>query len=137
MCSAMKPALEFINYTDASEQTHKHNRRKVASYIGTHYRNRSRPSAKRELAPSNGCSSTQPQQSARSKSGDVQIGSRQIPWRVGPRVVSPLTVHDMHGFRSDPFDSYPIAVTEMVSKAIEYCGSAVPTMLNPISLTAV
>lgn len=117
----MKPTPVFINYADPSEQNDKRNRRKVASYIGTHYRNRSRPSAKRDSNLNSGSSNTQDQQLVKRKPDNVITRPKQITWRIGQHTASPLSVHDMHGFRSDPFDSYPIPATEKIPKAIEYC----------------
>lgn len=124
----------FINYRHPSEQSNRQNRRTVASYIGTHYRNRSRPSARKALNPNDPPTSTPP--AVFSDSGDDIHGEHpSLPIRRQKSPRRPTTasnqhlpapnleivVHDKHGFRSDPFNAYPIEFRACIPAAIDFC----------------
>lgn len=129
------PDPPFINYSHPSEQSNPRNRRKVASYIGTHYRNRSKPSARNALKKA------EPLVSKFTKTAFVDQDSSNIETAVLPfrkrgsrqsspsqsgdspfaRLLSPTLSHDKHGFRSDPFDAYPIDSRACIPTAIDFC----------------
>lgn len=131
------PEPTFINYTHPSERSNRQNRRTVASYIGTHYRNRSKPSARNRVKIQNPPTSTsQPSQAVFSGiGGDLhkEFNSLPIRRRKSPRPPisaskqhSPATklevvAHDRHGFRSDPFNAYPIEFRACIPAAIDFC----------------
>lgn len=124
--TTMKPQNVFVNYTHPAQQSDRRRRREVASYIGTYYRNRSKPAAKREQE--NALTRDVPQEhlegqpaaSSISKPRALQI----LNWRLEPPSVSPLALRDGTGLRIDPFSSYPIEPTEGLPKALDYCTSA-------------
>lgn len=109
----------FITYTHPDQQNDKSNRKKIATYIGTHYRNRSRPAARKAASGQPGTVNSPLTVSA--AAGSAATGE----WPVRP-VHQPdqlsVTIHrDSHGFRDDPFATYPIEATKCVSAAIDYC----------------
>lgn len=121
--SAMKPDNVFINYSHPAEQSDKRNRQEVASYIGTHYRNRSRPAARRQKSvkrPGRDAANDDRKTSElalRSKPKSPQV----LSWCLRSDENSPLRSHDMHGLKVDPFSSYPIPASNRLPEAIEYC----------------
>lgn len=126
----MKPQNVFINYTNPSQQNDKRQRQKVASYIGTYYRNRSRPAArqKKEKADAESVQSydlsTNRDESSPTVAPDFKPKALQVlSWRLQAQATSPLKDHDMHGFKTDPFQSYPIPASTRLPQIIEYCKS--------------
>ena len=110
----------FITYTHPSQQADRRNRRKVASYIGTHFRNRSKPAARKACQRTAAAEPVLTLPSNR-KAPDQILRRNQltVPFRPPP---SPLTVpRDTHGLRDDPFSSFPIEITQWVPGAIDYC----------------
>ncbi|KIV96031.1 hypothetical protein PV10_03613 [Exophiala mesophila] len=127
----MAPTSTFINYSHPSEQNERQNRRTVASYIGTHYRNRSKPSARlqRDGEKSSIRGQNKPKVEVPSQASAVSVP--RLPWQ---KAASPeekgLTAskagdnlylaHDKHGFRSDPFSTYPIQPRAHLSKTVDF-----------------
>lgn len=109
----------FVNYTHPSQQRDRQQRQRIASYIGTYYRNRSRPTARREaeLGESTNESSFSNQLEVQSTTEPLRV----LRWRLQSQITSPLRGHDMHGFKVDPFDSYPIPGSDRVPRALDYC----------------
>ncbi|KAK5055203.1 hypothetical protein LTR84_012952 [Exophiala bonariae] len=125
----------FIIYTHPSEQSDRQNRRTVASYIGTHYRNRSRPSARKVQLPGEPCSrkpfpvastnnSDHPSETTSLVIRDRKAtrGRRSIAHtaRSSPTPTLDNIPHDKHGFRSDPFSAYPIEFRDCIPVAIDF-----------------
>ena len=109
----------FITYTHPEQQYDKKNRRKVASYIGTHYRNRSRP-AERNAAQTDTVVKS-PRSGSTSHPRPNEQYDRQL---VVNQQYVPTNVHrDRSGLRTDPFTTYPIKSTKCVPGAIDYCMS--------------
>lgn len=109
----------FVNYTHPSQQRDRQQRQRIASYIGTYYRNRSRPTARREAELGENTNEGP-------SSGQLEVQStteplRVLRWRLQSQIMSPFRSHDMHGFRVDPFDSYPIPGSDRVPRALDYC----------------
>ena len=121
--TTMKPQNVFVNYTHPAQQNDRRRRREVASYIGTYYRNRSKPAAKREQENSLARDAAQQEQSGERPSSNLKA-LQTFNWRLELPSVSPLALRDGNGLRIDPFDSYPIEVTEGLPKALDYCMSA-------------
>jgi len=133
------PEPTFINYTHPSEQSNRQNRRTVASYIGTHFRNRSKPSARRGIKTHDSQTSTsQPSQAVFSGAGEKTHGElNSLPLRRRKSPQPPISaskqhspapklevvVHDGHGYRSDPFNAYPIEFRACIPAAIDFCES--------------
>lgn len=117
----MQPQNVFINYTNPSQQSDRRQRQKVASYIGTYYRNRSRPAARREKEQSNGEPANQGTASHKARPKIKPKALQVLSWRLRTQAPSPLRDHDMHGFKIDPFQSYPITATNRLPQVIEYC----------------
>ena len=107
-----RPTL-FINYSSLDDQQNRTRRHQVASYIGKHYRNRSKPLQQREEEQNRRASSSVSIQHTRKGSSNHLLLSRAVP--------SPLDVHDRSGLRSDPFAALPIRQTNRLPKAIDYC----------------
>lgn len=119
----MKPQNVFVNYTHPAQQGDRRRRREVASYIGTYYRNRSKPAAKREQESL--MAHDAPQEQAEGPSGSNSNSRpkalQMFNWRLEPPNVSPLALRDGTGLRVDPFSSYPVQTTERLPKALDYC----------------
>ncbi len=99
----------FINITHPAQRKEAATRKQVARYIGVNFRNRSRPSARREA---NGSAS---------KSGDGKpISPRQLRAQ-GVPIHTWVIDRDSHGLRSDPFASYPIGPQEWLPEAVDFC----------------
>jgi hypothetical protein len=118
----------FINYSHPSDTADRRNRRIVASYIGTHYRNRSRPSARKGLkstgsSPPDSIDGLKPQnQTPRSKTTTPRSRSRTSSPKTPSLLAQPLVLdHDRHGYRADPFRAYPIEFRECIPPALDYC----------------
>ena len=120
--TTMKPQNFFVNYTHPAQQNDRRRRREVASYIGTYYRNRSKPAAKREQENSLARDALQEQSGEQPSSTSKAL--QTFDWRLEPPSVSPLALRDGNGLRIDPFNSYPIELTEGLPKALDYCMSA-------------
>lgn len=130
------PQPPFIIYTHPSEQSDRQNRRTVASYIGTHYRNRSRPSARKPQVSGEPCSKTSTSVASGNDSNhhgglaslairDKKASPRRrsIPQtaRSSPTPRLNAITHDKHGFRSDPFSAYPIEFRDCIPAAVDFC----------------
>lgn len=119
-----EPQDVFVNYTHPSQQRNAQQRQKVASYIGTYYRNRSRPTARRDVDL--GETGKEERVTSRNEA-DTQLGPLRVhKWRLQSQTISPLQSHDMHGFKVDPFDSYPIPSSDRIPKALDYCEYTLP-----------
>ena len=102
----------FINYTHPRQQHDKENRKKVATYIGTHFRNRSRP-ALRNAA-----------KTAANEGLDTSNETLEPPPTgsgLETQLLHTTIYRDNHGLRNDPFSSYPIESTDCIPGAIDYC----------------
>lgn len=110
------PGDTFITYTHPSQQYDKKNRKKVASYIGTHYRNRSRPAARPALQSVDAADE-------KHSSAIEPVPVKNEPGQLGMNRRKPAAnVHrDSHGLRTDPFTSYPIKPSKCIPAAIDYC----------------
>ncbi|KAK5951464.1 hypothetical protein OHC33_007520 [Knufia fluminis] len=128
----MKPQNVFVNYTHPGQQNDRRRRREVASYIGTYFRNRSRPAAKRERESSlaRGAQHEQAEGLPVASSSSRPSALQMFNWRLEPSGVSPLALRDGTGLRVDPFSSYPIQPTAALPKALDYFfGAYAPTHL--------
>ena len=116
----------FINYSHPGEQISSKNRRKVAQYIGTHYRNRSAPVSRRATAehrrrllvsPCNEASEVIDEEARRAKSSahSVVLAGSSFPTDGIPR--------DRSGTRQNPFGTFPIELNNTIAFAIDYCRS--------------
>jgi hypothetical protein len=105
----------FVNYSNPQDFVDRKKRRQVASYIGVHFRNRSGPAAKRAKAK-------QRRNSPKSRFPEPEIESAPPD---KPRLIAqapPITIpNDGHGFRRDPFSSYPIEFEPSIPSAVDYC----------------
>ena len=108
------PGDTFITYTHPDQQYDKKNKKKVASYIGTHYRNRSRPAARH----ADNIVDTDQNANATNASEAVVIDGSSRQLVLNRR--KPAVHRDSHGLRTDPFTSYPIKPTKCVPGAIDY-----------------
>ena len=125
------PDPTFVNYSHPHDQTDRRNRRIVASYIGTHYRNRSRPSARKaskaiQASPKYRSGLTPSDEEVPdAKQTILQIRKREHPSNLSPigSHALPFKVvnHDKHGLRSDPFNTYPIEFRASLPAAIDFC----------------
>ena len=132
--SSNQPQNMFVNYTHPAQQGDRQQRQKVASYIGTYYRNRSKPQARRKAEISSAGNSDQRTTNRHAKGIQQQASSMQVlNWRLEPRTASLLSLHDTHGLKVDPFKSYPIPYTENLPKALEYCLFNLPLMFKPLT----
>ncbi|KIV81687.1 hypothetical protein PV11_03857 [Exophiala sideris] len=114
------PDPTFVNYSHPQDQNNRRNRQLVASYIGTHFRNRSRPASRRASSIEEG---SEPVIRVGDQPG-IQAADFELP-REGPSSISarlPATTvpHDRHGLRSDPFYSYPIEFRQCIPAAVDY-----------------
>ena len=110
----------FVNYTNPEQQTDRSLRRRVARYIGTHYRNRSRPMSRLETGHRPGADF-------------ITLGI--VPEQPGAEVVilsddeaqlamATLSMpRDHSGIRQDPFGAYPTRHNNTVGQAIDHCKS--------------
>jgi hypothetical protein len=98
----------FINITHPAQRKDIATRRKVAQYIGLHFRNRSKPVARREA----NATRSKPPGKARASQRPIRARGVAAPSRI---------YRDLHGFRSDPFRSYPIPDQAGVSEAVDFC----------------
>ena len=123
------PDPTFVNYSHPQDRTNRRNRRLVASYIGTHYRNRSRPAARKtshERSPGisigEGTSDEERQMSDQAQF-HVQTFDLATTSSPSTRSASPAIAigHDGRGLRTDPFDSYPIEFRACIPAAVDYC----------------
>lgn len=133
----MKPQNVFVNYTHPGQQNDRRRRREVASYIGTYFRNRSRPAAKRERESSlaRGAQHEQAEGLPVASSSSRPSALQMFNWRLEPSGVSPLALRDGTGLRVDPFSSYPIQPTAALPKALDYCTLALSSGCCCLELT--
>jgi hypothetical protein len=110
----------FVNYSNPQDFADRRKRRQVASYIGIHFRNRSGPAAKRAKAKERKDLRLQS-----TRVSDEKISSA----KPRPTVRSPLITipNDGHGFRHDPFSSYPIEFESSIPSAVDYCKFLLPS----------
>ncbi|KAK4937473.1 hypothetical protein LTR10_021925 [Elasticomyces elasticus] len=114
------PDPTFVNYSHPQDQNNRRNRQLVASYIGTHFRNRSRPSSRRVLSIEE---ASEPLGQAGDEPGiqaaDFELPS-EGPSNISARLPATTVPHDRHGLRSDPFYSYPIEFRQCIPAAVDY-----------------
>ena len=107
----------FINYTHPDQQADRERRRRVAQYIGTHYRNRSGPASRRaaeERARQDLVTSEQ--------QPNLATSSLQDEASIGPLAVTVRTIaRDHSGLRVDPFSAFPIQDSAAIAPAVDYC----------------
>lgn len=96
---------QFVTVDHPSQLTLTKNKRKVASYIGIHHRNRSQPSRRSSSWIQTGLVQNRVSDATQNTQGQL---ARQIP-------------RDHHGIRVDPFESYPGKPTSIVPGAIDHC----------------
>lgn len=125
--------LRFINYSHPSEQSDPENRRRVASYIGVHFRNRSKPSNRTGFGPISGeyddtaVSALDPSESQPYHPYLNWTWKRHSSYRPitqwSQNIASPHSdiFRDTHGIRSDPFYSYPVDFRPSVPRAVDFC----------------
>ncbi|KAI1608489.1 hypothetical protein EDD36DRAFT_448313 [Exophiala viscosa] len=114
------PDPTFVNYSHPQDQNDRRNRQLVASYIGTHFRNRSRPATRRVSSV------------GKASSPEGQVGDpprtqaayfeppNQGPSSTSAQLPTFTVPHDRHGLRSDPFYSYPIEFRQCIPAAVDY-----------------
>ena len=121
----MKPQNVFVNYTHPNQQSDRSRRREVASYIGTYYRNRSRPAARRLHEDSQTRDAPQRELAGTDRASDTRSlqprPQHMFTFQSEPPAISPLATRDGTGLRVDPFNSYPIRQTDRLPRAIDYC----------------
>jgi hypothetical protein len=122
----------FITYTHPNQRNDKQNRRKIFSYIGTHYRNRSRPATRTQLA-------NNPNKSIEPSRRLMPIPQDDVEIHPNFSRNSPLAqlYRDNSGLRSDPFESYPIEATRCVGGAVDYCTYHPPSQSTNSLLTQI
>lgn len=118
----MQPQNLFVNYTHPDQQGDRQQRQRVASYIGTYYRNRSRPQARRKNELNFVRIDMSKPANKHTRDEERQTSAMQVPNQgLGLQTASLLVIHDTHGFRVDPFNSYPIPYTKNLPQALDYC----------------
>ena len=115
----------FINYTHPDQQIDRANRRRVAQYIGTHYRNRSGPVSRRaaeERARQNLLPARTIGEQQQHGRGEPAIGSTQDEafTILLPELIRSVP-RDRSGIRVDPFNAFPIGNTDATAPAVDYC----------------
>lgn len=122
----------FINYTNPAEIKGRNSKRKVASYIGVHFRNRSRPSATaaaaKQLLPRQSGICRHPPKRLLLLAGpapDADEETERSPANEYFTATLQL-LRDGHGTRSDPFSAWPIEFQPSIPSAIDYCKSHTP-----------
>ena len=120
----MKDAI-FINYTHPSERSDKQNRKVVATHVAGEYRR----SLKRIELRSPGAfrwKDTGVVRSIRDSTETERTAERVLqPTFVPVRATGCLSA-SIGGFRTEDFDSYPIASSVAVTKAVDHCESRLP-----------
>lgn len=119
----------FITYTHPDQLTNRSNRRRVAQYIGTHHRNRSKPTSRRlakERARWNfiTCPTFSERHQGQASSDSQDEGSNVL--LLVP--VQPVS-HDHSGIRVDPFTAFPISHSDAIAPAVDYCKTSLLEML--------
>jgi hypothetical protein len=105
------PENTWIVYTHPKDRHDKVNRKRIASYIGTHYRNRSKPAARKAVEDANREHAQLPSQTVSSAAKSCRTLKRSMVRGI-PR--------DAHGLREDPFANYVVTKTDCVPGAIDY-----------------
>jgi hypothetical protein len=110
----------FINYSTLDDLKEKSKRRKVSSYIGLHFRNRSKPLAKRNARLRTGIDEAVADAESE---GARPAASSQVPRHPQVSLAQSLITlpRDGHGVRSDPFETWPIEFDSSIPSAIDYC----------------
>jgi hypothetical protein len=110
--SSAMPDNTWIVYTHPKDRHNKANRKRIASYIGTHYRNRSKPAARKAMENAN----LEHSQTA-SQTVALTTKKRERPLK---RYTAHSIPRDAHGLREDPFANYLVTKTDCVPGAIDY-----------------
>lgn len=106
----------FINYTHPTDLADRTNRRRVSQFIGLHWRNRSKPSARRKI------------QNRKVHSIDSSQGAHDFVYldlgeddslEDAPTTKS-LLPRDGRGLRDDPFKMWPIQHHDSIAPALDY-----------------
>ena len=115
------PSDPFINYSHPAEQIFAKNRRKVAQYIGTYYRNRSAPVSRRATAEHRRRLRLSAH-AIRDELVDEKSTALSVVLAVSP-FPSYGIPRDRSGTREDPFAAFPIELNHTIASAIDYCRS--------------
>ena len=139
-----KSEAPFIHFSKPGK-VNPENRKKIATYIGRNYRNRSRPSLRSdggitidpykgpqsELKDGSTLKAVNPSQADKEKDKDLNVESEGharslvIPahskHKKGAKHAKVFVDHDGHGFWFDPFESLPIIPQGNVTQMISYC----------------
>ncbi|ETN43052.1 uncharacterized protein HMPREF1541_02210 [Cyphellophora europaea CBS 101466] len=107
----------FINYSHPAQLADRARRRKVSSYIGVHFRNRSRPlvrkQAKEKQQNEVHCSKAEQAVATLAYQDDASTDTTASETELGvPR--------DGHGLRNDPFETWPIQARASIPVAVDY-----------------
>jgi hypothetical protein len=108
----------FVNYTHPKDQTDKAHKKQVAQYIGTHFRNRSRPT-RRHAAGNRPSWEFHGNATVTDCHALHQRKLSQEQARLGALTVP----RDRSGIREDPFGAYPIPQGRGVGRAVDHCES--------------
>ena len=143
----------FIHFSSPGK-VNRANRRKIASYIGRNYRNRSRPSTRpeggismsfykgpqSELRECNSVSIVDTSQTHENEDKDLNVEAEcnarsQATFAVWKHKTvaqrAKVFVHnDGHSFWFDPFESLPISPKGNVAQMISYCGCGIFSLLE-------
>jgi hypothetical protein len=110
----------FVNYTHPKDQTDKAHKKQVAQYIGTHFRNRSRPTRRHVAANRPGW-----EFQSNATVDECHVLHQRKPSREQARLQALTVPRDRSGIREDPFAAYPIPQGRGVGRAVDHCKSAV------------
>jgi hypothetical protein len=99
--------LTFVNITHPSQRKEAATKTQVARYIGLHYRNRSKPVARKENPPNDEEGSRRELRALRAKETTG--------------IVPASLDRDRYGLRSDPFGVYPIELDDAGTAAVDFC----------------
>jgi hypothetical protein len=105
----------FVNYSSPADLKDRTKRRKVSSYIGLHFRNRSRPLAKKLLKEQ---SDAVEEVKSEPSEPDKRLLAVSKPLLIDGSVQLP---RDGHGIRTDPFATWPIEYKSSIPAAVDYC----------------
>jgi hypothetical protein len=103
----------FINYAGDGQQVDPELKTQVSRYIGTHFRNRSKPSGRR-------ISGYRPFQHFIS-TGLVSKDRSAAKSRDASPSIPSILYHDRAGLRQNPFLSYPARSSPAVDQAVDHC----------------
>lgn len=108
--------FSFISYTHPDQQAHRSNRRKALRHVGIHFRNRSRPAARR-AAEKRLCGARRSVAKGSASGDDGDSRSE------APVVLAPPLWRDGLAYREDPFAVYPVERSPAIAPALDYCKS--------------